>query len=75
MSMNDLNLLKAITDKRDEKYLWEARRTVARILGVLRETPEGNPMWQPIYDAIVVEYGLLADWGDDTPTEPEGGES
>lgn len=67
MSSNDLNLLKAITEKRDEKYMWEAKRAVAKIIGILRETPEGNPMWQQVYDAIVAEYDLLADWGDGNP--------
>lgn len=67
MSSNDLNLLKAITDKRGEKYTWESKRAVAKIIEILRETPEGNPMWQGVYDAIVVAYDLLADWGEDEP--------
>lgn len=72
MSANDLNLLQAITSTGSDSYSWAAKRAVRSVLAILRETPEGNPMWQPIYDAIVADYGLIADWGDENPHSADG---
>jgi len=65
----DINLLKAITDEknRGSSTRWEATRAVERVLQVLYETPTSNLIWKQLYDEIAAAYGLIADWGDETP--------
>jgi hypothetical protein len=69
--MTDLNMLKAITAEKNRgaSLRWEAAHAVDRVLNILREHPEGNQMWKPLYEALAVSYGLIADWGDENPPE------
>jgi hypothetical protein len=67
--MTDINLLKAITDEKNRgaSPKWEAARAVERVLRLMYDTPQGNALWKPLYDEIAAAYGLIADWGDETP--------
>ena len=56
--------------KRELDETLEQLAATSEVLRVIRRSPTDV---QPVYDAIVSEYGLLADWGDDTP--PSEGDS